>query len=294
MSGGGEPSTRTFELLANETRLGIITALGDASGEAGYATLAFTDLMEAVGMEDSGQFTYHLKQLTDEFVEKKEGGYGLTLAGIRAYQAVVAHQFSSGVEVEPEELDSTCDECGSESYIWYEGGRGYVGCLTCDAILIRYPVSSDSFDPCDPRTLMNALNNRLTRDYASMRQGICPYCTGEVRLSLQASSDYWEKQDMREESVLVHAACADCAWFLYANLPAILTYSPVVSGFFEQQGVNVWDEYVWTDAMEWAVTDVDTDPIRVRGFFGANDGRLRLVVDDELAIVEHHVERTGE
>ncbi|SHG58065.1 hypothetical protein [Halobaculum gomorrense] len=39
-----ESSRRTFELLANETRLGIISALGEVSGEGGYATLAFSEL----------------------------------------------------------------------------------------------------------------------------------------------------------------------------------------------------------------------------------------------------------
>ncbi|MFC6795933.1 ArsR/SmtB family transcription factor [Halobaculum halobium] len=97
--GVDESSRRTFELLANETRLGIISALGEASGEGGYATLSFSELQEATGIEDNGHFNYHLKKLVEEFVEDREDGYALTLAGIRAYQAIVAQQQLPSTEV---------------------------------------------------------------------------------------------------------------------------------------------------------------------------------------------------
>ncbi|WP_449404315.1 DUF7347 domain-containing protein [Halalkalicoccus subterraneus] len=43
--------------------------------------MGFADLRRRVGVEDSGRFRYHLKQLRGDFVEKANDGYRLTYAG---------------------------------------------------------------------------------------------------------------------------------------------------------------------------------------------------------------------
>lgn len=280
------PSRRTFELLSDEIRLRIITALGDASGEDGYASLAFTDLRERTGVDDSGRFTYHLKQLLDEFVEETETGYGLTLAGIRAYQAVIAHQSEGTVTVEPFDLPGECRACGGDRRAWYEDGRGHVGCADCGEIQFRYPVDARHVDPADPESLLDAMHERALRDYGSMLRGICPYCGGTAVSDLRFEADHWEETGMIDDDALVHVVCEACSWFVYANLAAALRIEEPVQAFYAARGIDIWSEYLWTDRIDWTVDSVDADPIRVRGHFAYDGDHLSIVVDGDARIVE--------
>jgi DNA-binding transcriptional ArsR family regulator len=61
-----------FGTLADETRLAILRALALADGP-----VRFSDLRERVGVRDTGRFNYHLSQLRERFVEKRDDGYVL-------------------------------------------------------------------------------------------------------------------------------------------------------------------------------------------------------------------------
>ncbi|UIP00968.1 helix-turn-helix domain-containing protein [Halobaculum sp. CBA1158] len=281
-----ETSRRTFELLANETRLGIISALGEASGEGGYATLAFSEIQEAVGVEDNGQFNYHLKQLLDEFVEQKQGGYGLTLAGIRAYQALIAQQFNTETTVEAFAIDGSCETCGERRYAWYDDGRAHIGCRECGDLLYRYPVAPSTFDPATPESLLQATNDRLTRDRVSMLKGLCPYCAGAVTNSLQPPDDYWEETNMLPDEVLVHSVCDRCAWFLYSTVGGMIEYLPVVSGFLADRGFDPWKRPLWEMGVSWELEAYDLDAPTVWGRFEIAGDRLTVTVDGELDVIE--------
>lgn len=82
---GGESDaalTTLFELLSDETRLRIVSAL--AASEHAHPddpALRFAALRERVEARDSGRFNYHLQKLDDVLVEKSEDGYRLTPVG---------------------------------------------------------------------------------------------------------------------------------------------------------------------------------------------------------------------
>ncbi|QZX99975.1 winged helix-turn-helix domain-containing protein [Halobaculum rubrum] len=283
-----DASRRTFELLANETRLGIISALGEASGEGGYATLAFSELQAATGVEDNGQFNYHLQKLVDEFVEEREGGYALTLAGIRAYQAILARVRSESLSIDPFEIDGTC-RCGEPRHAWYEDSRGHIGCLSCGDLEFRYPVAPNAIDESEPDTLLNALNRKLTRDYLSMFNGICPYCTGRSTVRLAESEEFYDEVGMTSTPVNVHAACESCAWFLYANIAAVLILSPPVYSFIEERGIDMWNEYIWQEILDHEVTDIQWEPQRVEGTFSLAGDELRYVLDADFRLRDYEI-----
>ncbi|MFC7070381.1 winged helix-turn-helix domain-containing protein [Halobaculum lipolyticum] len=286
---GDHPSRRTFELLANEIRLRIITALGDASGRDGYATLAFSEIQRATDVDDSSQLTYHLGELRDEFLEKSDEGYTLTLAGIRAYQAIIAHRSRADVEVDPFAVRGTCESCGGGLEARYADGRAYVTCESCGDHRVRYPVDGRRIDPDTPETVLEGLQNTLIRDYTSMFNGICPYCGGVVAVEFAFDSEHWEAFDIATDDIPVHAACDDCSWFLYVNLPAVLRTTEPVQAFYAERGLDIWRELAWTDDFVWTLEAADRDPIRVRGFFEIDGDRLELVIDGDLDIVERRL-----
>lgn len=282
-----EPVRRAYDRLASEVRLRIITALGDASGEDGYATLPFSDLQRAAGVDDSGRFTYHLKQLVDEFIEDTEGGYCLTLAGIRTYQAVVAGGVGEGVEVDPFEVGATCETCGESEHMWYADGRTHRGCLDCDTVTFREPLPPDTFDHDDPDSLVDTARRQHHRDLQSFHDGVCPYCLGDVAWKLTTTEDVVVAAADR---ILAHVWCHDCAWFSYGGVGDHLYHHPAVSSFLYRHGVDVTAVSLWADETDSLERVTQADPLRIEVVYELGDERLTVVVDESMAVVSRTVE----
>ena len=288
--GVDESSRWTFELLANETRLGVISTLGEASGEGGYATLAFSELQAATGVEDNGHFNYHLKKLVGEFIEEREGGYALTLAGIRAYQAIVAQQLTPSTEMEPFDLHSANDcHCGGEIEAWYEDGRFHAGCKVCDELIQYYPVSPRSFDPSDPETLVTAAVRRITRDESSMLRGVCPYCTGTVTWSVEMPDGYWDENGMRREDIVAQVACDNCAWFMYGRVGGKARFNTIISSFLATHGHDPWREPPWGEPYGYEEHVLNEEPWRVELTYKLGGDELTVTVDGDLNVTDHEL-----
>jgi DNA-binding transcriptional ArsR family regulator len=72
-----------FELLSDETRLGIVRELAAVNAdETTGNSRSFSELRTRVGTRDSGQFNYHLGRLRGSLVEKTAAGYELTELGL--------------------------------------------------------------------------------------------------------------------------------------------------------------------------------------------------------------------
>ncbi|MDY6819005.1 MAG: hypothetical protein SVG88_10125 [Halobacteriales archaeon] len=104
--GGYEPQVRpaeedelapseAFQTLADELRIAVLLALLDAE-RAGETPLSFSSLQTAVEADSSAGFAYHLRQLTDHFIQQRSDGYVLTPAGRRAAEAILSGTFTSG------------------------------------------------------------------------------------------------------------------------------------------------------------------------------------------------------
>ncbi|WP_277553430.1 DUF7351 domain-containing protein [Halobaculum limi] len=282
-----EPVRRAYDRLSSEVRLRIITALGDASGEDGYATLPFSDLQRAASVDDSGHFTYHLKQLVGEFIEETEGGYCLTLAGIRTYQAVVAGGVDDAVEVDPFEVGATCPTCGGNQHMWYTGSRAIIGCLDCDTVQFREPLPSDTFDHDDPDSLVDTITRQHHRDLQSFHDGVCPYCLGSVDWKLTTTEDVVVADADR---ILAHVWCHDCSWFSYGGVGDHLYHHPAVSSFLYRHGVAVTELSLWADETDSLERVTQTDPVQIEVVYELGDERLRVVVDESMDLVSRTVE----
>lgn len=98
--------------LASEHRIEILRVLADAD-----EPLAFSDLRESVGMDDTGRFNYHLTELCGRFVRNTDTGYELGHAGERVVLAAAGLD-SEGARVLAEQAstdDNECPVCGQES-----------------------------------------------------------------------------------------------------------------------------------------------------------------------------------
>ena len=78
------PPNRALSLLSNETRIAILHVLASAEEEV----VPFSTLQKRVGIEDSGQFNYHLNRLAGYYVRHTADGYALRKAGTDALEAI--------------------------------------------------------------------------------------------------------------------------------------------------------------------------------------------------------------
>jgi DNA-binding transcriptional ArsR family regulator len=78
------PPDRAFELLSNETRIAILRVLASADEEC----LPFSILRKRVGIDDSGQFNYHLNRLAGHYVRRTRDGYIICQTGTDALEAI--------------------------------------------------------------------------------------------------------------------------------------------------------------------------------------------------------------
>ncbi|MDY6764215.1 MAG: helix-turn-helix domain-containing protein, partial [Halobacteria archaeon] len=97
-----------FNTLGNETRMEILQTLAEAD-----EPLMFRELRKRVGLDDPGNFNYHLNKLKGQFVRKTDGGYKLTQSGNHVYQAILSGTVTQTPTVEPTELDERCYHCGN-------------------------------------------------------------------------------------------------------------------------------------------------------------------------------------
>lgn len=125
----------SFEAVSDEVRLGIPKAFveerrrrrteidwTDREITDDVVILSFSELRDAVGVDDSGRFNYHLDKLVDRFVYRTPKGYMLTVAGHRLAGSLVAGRYEASSMVGVERVDRHCPDCGERLVAMYAAG----------------------------------------------------------------------------------------------------------------------------------------------------------------------------
>jgi DNA-binding transcriptional ArsR family regulator len=274
------PPAEAFSVLGNETRLTILEALWRSDSRP----VGFSDLRRAVGMRDSAQFNYHLGELTDQYVEKTEGGYDLRHAGEKVVRAVIAGSFTQHPRLEPFETESDCTECGARLVASYADEMLSVDCPECGLRHGRYSFPPGGLTDRSDRELLDAFDQRVRHLHCLAADGVCPECSGQMETELVREGTCCLDVGLRAEHV-----CRQCAHELCSPVGLrLLDQSDVVS-FLGRHGVDVSDTPYWE--LDWcvgddAVTVLDTDPWRVRVDIAAGDEVLRVTLDGELTVLD--------
>lgn len=78
-----DPLAETLSTLSHPLRLEILFTLVRSADALDYSSLH-----AATSAEDKGRFNYHLRQLRDRFVVRRDGGYAPTPAGRSAVRTL--------------------------------------------------------------------------------------------------------------------------------------------------------------------------------------------------------------
>ncbi|WP_276273430.1 ArsR/SmtB family transcription factor [Haloarcula litorea] len=275
-----------FGALSNATRVAILRALWDADGQ----TATFSELRDAVGMADSGQFNYHLDKLTGRFVTKTDDGYELTLAGMAVNGAIHAGAYTMAGSTEPLTLEEPCPTCGGERTFHYEDERVRVTCDGCE-LTVNAPVPPGVFAGYDRDAMPEVAAQYFRTIFQQLRNGFCWVCEGRVVPTVSPMRAVVDDPDSiseeRGDVPFVEYECQRCGAGSSADVQSALQDHPAVVAFHHDHGVDVRER----PPLTLSSVDTDhgvvesTDPLRARVSYEADGATLELVVDGDLTVV---------
>jgi len=115
-----EAAADAFGVLSDASRFAILRELAAGFYGQGGQPIGFAELRRTVGIEDPGRFNYHLNELRDRFVVKRDGGYAPTVAGLKAVESATAGIFTDDADAVSDTVDHNCSECGDPLTVTYE------------------------------------------------------------------------------------------------------------------------------------------------------------------------------
>lgn len=278
-----------FQLFSHELRLEILFALWEAPEYA----LAFSEIQEAVGERDSGKFTYHLEQLTGQFITEVEGRYVLQYAGHRVIDAIQSGVFHTSPTVSPVEAPGTCTRCGMSPTFEYDNHLATVVCPECETKRIEYPFDPGGFQDRSMQEAISAFDRRTKYKWQLASSGICFVCAGRVHVSYTDSAAEIEHNDRYESffaadhPALLHLSCRNCSFYSYIPVGIRLLDSPVVSGALATRGIDVTDQYLWTLPFITDAECIDVqsrDPWEVQVEAPTDADRLEVTLDENAMV----------
>lgn len=283
-SGQSVDPDEAFSLVASETRFGVLQALWDLTTGTSESSVSFADLHDASEISDSGQFNYHLDQLTPQFVRKADREYQLTAAGRR----VVGAAFSGGLTDMETTIDPrpvrNCPGCGGTIALWYGDGQMVVECRDCDNHEADMRAPPALVATADTDELETLLGKHLLTEIQRLNRGFCLYCSGPLEAEFQRD----DKGRLHDEWS-VSFSCEVCGHVSYSLVTGIVLDHPAVVSLLYEAGIDLRETPLWEldpllDATERVAAE---DPLRVETTIETDDAALTLQLDESLSVVEY-------
>jgi hypothetical protein len=285
-----DPAMEAFSLLAHDIRLDILRAFFDhwrsvhSETEGGQARpLSYSELMRAVGMQDSGKFNYHLEKLRGVYVEKVEDGYVPTAGATALYRAVIANQPTTKTTFD---IEIDCPACGSNATGRYTREFLIVECPDCDEWRgLQYPFPKNGLEDHSGQDLLDAVRNRAHYHVGLAQTGQCPRCAGTIDIT-------FDRDRLDGESYpTVELVCSTCSWLADIDVLTPLSFEPRAIAAVADLGVYDTDEGELEDAITSISGRVHSEePFQVALALESDEGTATVVVDGNLDVVSVDVE----
>ena len=288
-----------YTVLGNEVRIQIIRTLHEADEPLGFA-----ELFDRIEYDTASNFSYHLTQLVDHFVNKTEAGYSLSWTGLLvARSAILAGQVTAQTRIEPTGVDAECPLCGAPLEVSYDDNIMKVLCTDCIGIwefgprglLITFNGPPMAFAYRTAEEAFHAMAHRRLGEIALLANDICPLCAATVEHSLVVCTDHGVTDEDHCDACTnyfctdVRQGCRECG-FGFIKLPASVV--SLASGSLDHvlatYGVPVprgWDAYALALAVEEAL--LETEPVRLHISLPVDDEVISVTIDDDLTVLDH-------
>lgn len=306
----GSHATETFALLGNETRLAILLALWDAyDPHASDNVVSFSELFDRVEYADPGNFSYHLDQLSGQFIARRDGGdgYELRTPALRFIHAVIAGAGVQDATLEPTEIERPCPFCDAPTVLSYQEGLVVHRCTRCEGVTDEETppgyLNAVPFDPAglenrSPEELRAASRVAAWRQTQLMFDGLCPACSGRVEGRLECCPAHdpdglCARCGMRF-AVVARFECRTCKNHNVSSPKALALFHPAVVSFYDAHGVSTRvraDEIGSVrrafDLMDdHEVTVVSEEPPEVTVLVSHDGDERRVTFDESVRVVD--------
>lgn len=277
---GEVPPAEALSVIASETRLDILEALWRADERP----IRFSDLFDEVDLDDSAQFNYHLKQLTEQFVTKTEAGYDLRFAGGQVIRAIRAGTFTRQPDVEPFEVQGSCTRCGGPLVASYGDEQLAIDCDDCGKAHGKHPFPPGGLVDRTPAEIATAFDERVRHLHCLAADGVCPACSGRMETTIAQ-----EEPCCLDVSVRADHVCQQCRHELCSPVGLVLLDEAAVVAFYDDHNIDLSERPYWT--LPWCVDDEYTtidsrDPWRMTVRIPLATEELRVTLNDDLTVRE--------
>ncbi|NUE03836.1 helix-turn-helix transcriptional regulator [Halorubraceae archaeon YAN] len=269
-----------FGILGNDTRVAILRALLELGADE--KPVRFTDLFNNVEMEDSANFSYHLRQLTGHFIKHGSAGYSFRYPGRKVVSAIFTGTLTERTQLGFFPASGYCYACDGNLHGWYVDDTLTIGCTECSTVQVSYPFPSGGLDDRSTDDLLQAFHHYVRHHYCLAADGVCPECTGAVESSLihRPESDALD--------VAVEHLCQRCNYRLESAVGVTLLDHAGVLVFFANNGVDLNTAPFWH--FDWCVSDrytelVSADPVQVKLTLPCNGESIQVLVDADVSVV---------
>lgn len=278
-----------FGRLGNEVRMAILRALVDdeSASDVSKRSRSFSELFEASPADTTAGFAYHLRQLTDQYVEQRDEEYRLTYAGLRIARAIVAGTYTDSVDFGPVAVEDRCPFCDRRS-LEAHGEDNYVtvACTDCERGILTLPFPPGGHRARSPADLLDAFDRHHRHRLSVMSDGICPECAATMGASVDRPPERVAERLPADDRAQLRLDCHQCGCTIHCPVTLAVLEHPAVISFYYDHGEDVRERPIWNVGGEWRETVLSEEPWCVRVSARLDEEVLSLYVDEDLSVVE--------
>ncbi|SDJ33633.1 winged helix-turn-helix domain-containing protein [Natronorubrum texcoconense] len=286
-----------FGSLGNRTRLEILLALVEEERERQeqWLSLSFTELYDAVDLESTSQFSYHLDKLVGRFLAETDKGYRLTYSGDKIVRTVLSGVYESTRAFDDVEVAGVCVFCEESALVaTMDTERFVVRCGSCEATLVTDMLPRSQTRARSAAAVVDSVGYRIWSTYVLVRGGVCPECYGPVDTVVDDYDPDRDSPNGRTFHTLSHT-CRECWLAIHMPIEVSAAFHPVAVAFFWNHDISLPDCPIW-EFFEYMVTDAVTtdvasvDPLEATVTIVLDDETLCLGMDESLTVTPEPVD----
>jgi len=278
-----------FELVAHETRVGVLEALLPPDG----GPLSFGEIRDAVGVEDPGQCHYHVDRLRDQFIRKSDEGYVLSPAGWQLAGAIVSGGVTASLPSETVPADGSCSQCEGDLAASLRDAGVTIECTDCGFVTTNPDIPPAILGDWPREEIPRVVGRYLNRLEISAAHGFCPNCNGRVDRTVaapgeEAAPDWF---DGGEVDATVVTECRRCGFWWHAAVPIAALAEPAVVAFHHEHGIDLRERPWWTlDHVEVGRATLSEEPRKLDVPMTIDGDTRTFVFDESFSLVEERRE----
>lgn len=304
---GGDSSLapdEAFALLGHETRIAIMQGLWDTFESAGRENvLSYSELFDRVDIRDSGNFSYHLEQLTGPFIRRTDDGYELKQTGINVMRAVVEGTVVDDPTFGPRPLELSCPICTAPVELAYSDELLTISCTACDGRipwngesghLFGAPVPPAGIDRRPVEEVFRSAMIYTLYKLATFIDGVCSECSSTVETTLDTCSDHDPGERTRCSTCdrfnlgQVWMACPTCKLRVFLPVTLVVLNDRDVAAQYHDRGIDhrfaTWETVVRSYHVREEIRS--EEPLRLRLTFPTEDDGFRVTIDENVNVIE--------